>query len=441
VSTNVGRAEGVAIGRAVRRIACGAAVAGLALGPVAPAMAGTETTRVKLPTETDAIAVAVNIERILNGARGVETRLPGPVTDTERVRVGFDLDGSPVEVVDEQRLELSGVGDFEFKIPGPASDVTALPGSESEPGLRRGSVLWQGFCAGTKALGARLDLIPGQEDVRLPVSVHLSMTVDGTPLEPGKTVSGELRLVLTVTNNSVVPIQVVDGAVDPARGAAVLDAIRAVLRSGRRPVPGSYGVPASVGLSQTAFRTAQLDAPARVRGSIQIPGRSVVDERVSPGVRVRGDTATFDAVVGGGGPLVRRISLTARVRDLRLPRISLSVVPTPPPAGTLAPPAGRTWNAAVRNDPGAMDAQRMVRLMFDTMWRVARLRQFDAYLGNPDPTGAAQTTYRYVLAPPPQGLVTGRPPAPSSGGPVGTAAAAAVLVLLLLGAVVAWSRS
>jgi hypothetical protein len=156
---------------------------------------------------------------------------------------------------------------------------------------------------------------------------------------------------------------------------------------------------------------------------------------------VRGGTATFDAVVGGGGPLVRRISLTARVRDLRLPRISLSVVPTPPPAGTLAPPAGRTWSAAVRNDPGAIDAQRMVRLMFDTMWRVARLRQFDAYLGNPDPTGAARTTYRYVLAPPPQGLVTGRPPAPSSGGPLGTAAAAAVLVLLLLGAVVAWSRS
>jgi hypothetical protein len=83
----------------------------------------------------------------------------------------------------------------------------------------------------------------------------------------------------------------------------------------------------------------------------------------------------------------------------------------------------------------------MTQLILETMWRVARLRQFDAYLGNPDPTGAARTSYRYVLAPPPPNASGGSAATPSSGGPLGTAAAAAMLLLLLLGAVVLWSRS
>lgn len=434
------RIPAVTRGSAFRRVAAGAAVAALALGPVAPARAAQETTTVKLPTETDAIAMAINIERVLNGPRGVETRLPGPVADAERVRVGFDLDGSPVEVVDDQRLDLSGVGDFEFKIPGPASDVAALPGSESEPGLRRGSVLWQGFCSGTKSLGARLDLIPGQEEVRLPIRVTLKMTVDGKPVEPGRPVSGELRLRLSVANNSVFPIQVVDGAVEPARGAAVLDAIRDDLRAGRRPAPGAGRVPGSIEVSGATFRTAQLEAPARVSGSIDLRARAVDVERASGTDGVpRGGTVAFDTMLGGGRPLRHAVELTARVRGLRLPAIGLSVEPALPSPESLSPPTGSTWERGVRTDPAAFDGRRMAALILDTMWRTARLRQYDAYLGNPDPTGPAHTTYRFELAPPPP--ATAPPPAPASGGRLGTAAAAAVALLLVLGAVVAWSRS
>ncbi|MFL5797299.1 MAG: hypothetical protein ACJ77A_05130 [Actinomycetota bacterium] len=428
-------------GSVCRRVAVGAAVAALAVGPAATARAEQGTTTVKLPTATDAIAVAINIERVLNGPGGVETRLPGPVADAERVRVGFDLDGSPARVVDDQQLDLSGVGDFEFKIPGPASDVAALPGSESEPGLRRGSVLWQGFCSGTKSLGARLDLIPGQEEVRLPIRVALSMTVDGKPVEPGPPVSGELHLRMIVTNNSAVPIQVVDGTVDPARGAAVLDAIRDDLRAGRRPSPGTGGVPGSIEVSGATFRTVRLEAPSRVRGSIDLTARALHLERTSgvSGVAPAG-TVAFDAVLGGGRPLRHTVELTARVRDLRLPAIGLSVEPALPSPQVLAPPTSSTWERGVRTAPGTFDGRRMAALILDTMWRTARLRQFDAYLGNPDPTGPAHTTYAFELSPPPR--VAAAPPVPASDhGPLGTVAVAAVALLLLLGAVVAWSRS
>ena len=131
--------------------------------------------------------------------------------------------------------------------------------------------------------------------------------------------------------------------------------------------------------------------------------------------------------------------LTARVSDLRLPAISLTVTPALTSAAALAPPAGRTWRTGVRTDPEAFDGRRMAALILDTMWRTARLRQFDAYVGNPDPTGPARTTYRFRLAPPPAAVAA--PAARASGGPLGTVGAVAAAVLLLLGAVVAWSRS
>ena len=141
-------------------------------------------------------------------------------------------------ISDAQRLRLSGLGDFEFKVAGPATNVEALPGSESEPGLRRGSVIWQGFSDGSKSIGALLDLIPGQEAVRLPVKVSLAMTVDGKPVEPGRTYAAGSTCGSTVTNNSPLPLQVVDGDIGLEEGAAVLDAIRAQLAAGERPVPG-----------------------------------------------------------------------------------------------------------------------------------------------------------------------------------------------------------
>jgi hypothetical protein len=422
--------------RVTRRVAAAGTAAVLALAPAVTAGAAATTT-VKLPTEADALAVAVNIERILNGSRGVETRLPGPVADRERVDVSFGTDGSLVAVSDEQRMRLSGLGDFEFKVPGPATDVEALPGSESEPGLRRGSVIWQGFCDGSKSIGARLDLIPGQEQVRLPLRLRLAMTVDGRPVEPGHAYSGRLHLRMTVTNNSSLPIQVVDGDVGLERGAAILDAIRADLRAGRRPVPGSAGIPPAIELSNPAFRQTNLEAPIEIGGAlVPGPGRFVVDR--ATGVEPGGGVA-FTALLGGGAPLSHTVDVTAEVRGFRVPGLVITAASAPPSVEALRPPAGATWTAGVRSDPAAFDAHAMTGLIMDTMWRTARLRQFDAYLGNPDPTGPASTTYRFVLAP--AAPAAAAPPAGSSAGIVGTLAGAGIALVLVLGAVVAWSRS
>jgi hypothetical protein len=426
--------------RFVRRTLAGAAAAFLAVAPILPARAD-QPVRVKLPTQTDAMAVGVSIERILNGARGIETRLPGPVADDERVRVAFGTDGSLVAVADDQRLVLHGTGDFEFKVPGPATDVEALPGSESEPGLRIGSVIWQGFCDTSKSLGARLDLIPGQEEVRLPVRMSLAMTVDGRPVEPGHTYTGRLHLRLTVANNSPVPIQVVDGEIGLRRGAAVLDALRAHLTAGTRPVPGEGGVPTSVSLTGTSFRTADLEAPIAIEGSIALPARTVdIDAAsgIAGGVPSAG-SMLFAATLGGGNPLAHTVDVTGRVRGLRLPSITIEARSGLPSPASLAPPAGATWSAGVRSDPPAFDAREMTALIMDTMWRTARLRQFDAYLGNPDPTGPARSEYGFALAPAKPSVAAA--PAPSTGGPLRVLAGVGVAVVLALGAVVVWSRS
>ncbi len=416
----------------------GATAAFLAAAPVLPARAA-EATRVELPTQTDALAVGVSIERILNGSRGIETRLPGPVADDERVRVAFGTDGSPVAVADDQRLLLHGLGDFEFKIPGPATDVEALPGSESEPGLRIGSVIWQGFCDDTKSLGARLDLIPGQEEVRLPIRVSLAMTVDGRPVQPGHTYTGRLHVHLTVTNNSPVPIQVVDGEIGLRRGAAILDAIRAHLAAGERAVPGQGGVPGAILLTGTSFRTADLEAPIAIDGTIAVPAPEFhLDHAGGTAPPGPSGEVRFAATLGGGSPLAHTVDITGRVRGLRLPSITIDARSGLPSPASLTPPAGPTWAAGVRSEPAAFDPRAMTALIMDTMWRIARLRQFDAYLGNPDPTGPALSGYRFQLAP--VRPVPPTPPPPADG-PLGVLAGVGVAVALALGAVVVWSRS
>jgi hypothetical protein len=147
----------------------------------------------------------------------------------------------------------------------------------------------------------------------------------------------------------------------------------------------------------------------------------------------------FAATLGGGNPLAYTVDVTARVRGLRLPSITIDAHSGLPSPASLAPPAGATWGAGVRSDPAAFDPREMTALIMDTMWRTARLRQFDAYLGNPDPTGPARTEYLFVLSPAKPAVAT--VPAPASGGPIRVLAGVGVAVVLALGAVLLWSRS
>src|SRR2546423_14922453 len=78
------------------------ALAGIWLASGTAALAS-KPHRIHLPTRKDAIAAAASVEQLLNGTGGplpsrsglggLETKLPGSVTDDERITAGLDLSG------------------------------------------------------------------------------------------------------------------------------------------------------------------------------------------------------------------------------------------------------------------------------------------------------------------------------------------------------------
>jgi hypothetical protein len=409
-----------------------------------PWAASGATDRVHLPTVADALPFAPGTELILNGAQGVETQLPGRVADEEHVRVDLQADGSVAAVEVTQRLTLSGLGDFSFKVAGPASDVQALPESANQPGLRRGAVLWQGFSPGEKVLAARMTLFPDQEAKRLPLRFDLAMAVGGAPLAPGARRTGPLELTLRVTNVSAVPIAMVDVPTDPAELAPVLDAIHASLARGERPAPGEGGIPGDVAATGTRdSRSEDVEAPFKVAGEIVFPAGSLIAPSVSGGrssSEPDGLHVRFERLLGGGSPLVLSIRIHGRARGLGLPVFTATASPAPPRAAVVKPPTPAGWTAAVATDPGSFEGSTMLAEAMSALWRVARLGQFDAYLGNPDPFGTSTTTYAFRLAPraapPPEVAAFGGPIRP-----MGLITLALFLLLMLFGGALVWARS
>jgi hypothetical protein len=82
----------------------------------------------------------------------------------------------------------------------------------------------------------------------------------------------------------------------------------------------------------------------------------------------------------------------------------------------------------------------MVGLLLETLWRTARLAQFDAYLGNPDATGRSSSRYTFRLDPlePEQQVVAALPPHVNA---LGIAGLAFAVLLGLFGGAVVWSRA
>jgi len=419
----------------VSRCARATVLAGVLAAVLPGPASGVEELR--LPTPRDAVAIAVGAETIFFGPRGVETILPGAVADEERVEVGVGLDGSVRRVVVTQRLVLSGLGDFQFKIPGPAMSVEPLAESEAPPGLRRGSVLWQGFSPGEKVLAARMPLFADQEATRLPIDIDLAMSVDGRPLVPGEPVTGDLEIALRVRNVSPIPIGIASAGADPVELAPVLDDVYRALREGERPLPGEGGLPRSVALlGSPAFTPEPLEAPFRIRGSIELPGGSVEGLHAEGGV-VRGSRVAFGALLGGGEPLELEVRVSGRARGIALPELVIEGEPAPPAPAMLRPP-GRSWAAAA--SAGTASGPEMVEALLGVLWRSARLRQFDAYLGNPDPTGPAATAYRWVLDPP-EAQVAPAPVDAAGSSAIGGLALVLLALLLALLLVVAWAHA
>jgi hypothetical protein len=279
-----------------------------------------------------------------------ETRFPGRLSSTQAVRVVVDSSGRPIRVVDVDRVAVTRKGDYSFVIAGPIEDVSAAAGSESEPGLRTGAVVWQGFSLGRRRLAAAIRLRAGTAAGTLPLRIE----VKGSTLELINATSAR-----TATIDARLPA---DGL------ARILDAAVAALRTDR-------AIPAPPVQATGPIRDVHVLAhvPLRVRGTVRFDGR--------PPQRI-------DAVVGG-----KPVRLDAK-GDLEALELSVSV---PDPSSVLRPTGARSWlelARAGRLPPG----RKATRLAVNRLLSAALAGQFREFLANPDASGSTETSYRYELA-------------------------------------------
>ena len=368
---------------------CALTISALAIvflpGRPAAAQAGGAT--IPLPDRSQ-LAPAVSATDLLGPDRPNEVinRSPGPIDDTEQVVVGLAPDGSPASVRVSQRLVITGVGDFSLKIPGPAIDVHAAAGASNQPGLRRGSVIWEGFAGGRKELAADVELHPDIEALRLPLAV----TVTGT----------EVR----IENRTAVPVPMADG--QPSAGAAesALAAVRAALAAGTAPLAGAGGVPAAIPVQPGSPAPSTTDVPVavpfHVRGEVASPSGAVPFDAIVPGPAAPGGVL----VVPAAGP------------------VRFTAEPSLPDPATVAPAAGR-------------DA---LRALETAMWSSLRRDDVAAYLGNPKP-GHSSTTFVFEPAAPRRSPVAAV--AKDEPKPLAIAVVIALATLVIAGAGVLWARN
>jgi hypothetical protein len=195
------------------------------------------------------------------------------VEDDEVVRVGLAPNGEVRSVQVDQRLVIHGLGDFDLKVMGPATDVVSPSEQSPQPGLRVGTVIWQGFSPGRKELASTITLRPEEERARLPIEV----TVDSAGI--------------TLVNRTAVPVPLASGATDPGALARLSQAVSAKLAAGQAPVPGVDGVPLSLpARGPVGSERRAVGVPMHVTGTV---GATPFDVVV-------GDTAVS---VVGSGPL------------------------------------------------------------------------------------------------------------------------------------------
>ena len=401
--------------------------------------------RVDLPTEADVIPVAPLEETILFGDNAIETLLPpkGSVDDHEVVSVAVAPDGTPVTVGVRQHLVVHGLGDFRFKVSGPAQDVEALPASEAEPGLRKGAVLWQGFSDGRKVLASKMNMFPEEEARRLPLRVSAQATVEGSATDGPA--SGDYALDIAVANLSGGPVSTTSALGDPVELGRALDAVADALEAGKRPRPGTAGIPTAL-TARGGVRTKvdTIAAPFSVTGTVSFDGGRLDGGSVAVGdgpARAASAVAPirFSGLVGGGLPTELHVSITGRASELGRPILNLVARPAPP-AESAARPAGiESWSGV------AASGSRNPRALWDRLmrveWQAAKLRMYDTYLGNPDSTGPGSTVYKFALAAPAAPPSAGGPaPAPvPATSPLLAVTAVFALLFLAFDGVLLWS--
>ena len=334
----------------------------------------------------------------------------------QRVRAGVDASGRVVSVRALQRLHLTGTGDYLIVVSAPVLDVRPGPGSESEPGQRRGQILWSGFASKHRLLAADASLRAAAASPYLPL--RLEARRDGD------------RYVLTITNVTRTSQVAFQGTGKPAELAALLDRTRRDSLAHRRLRPAYVTIE---GLIAKRTQKTSVAAPLRVEGELRFP--AAVKEAINT-ERPEGRTVRFAFVLGDERPLTQRIEVTGGGGD---PRLRLEARPDSVIRGLTPPGGAPSWVAAAarqRLDPDALLAR-----LIDTRMELVRADQFQSFLGNPDQLGSDRTVYVYATS-----AAAARATAGSSGGSGGNGPLMALLavggtVLAAGAALVAWAHS
>jgi hypothetical protein len=292
------------------------------------------------------------------------------ISAATRVHVSISPSGTPFAVTADQSLFVSVKGDYYFTIGAPLLDVEALPGSDATPGLRTGSIIWEGFNPLRRTLRARATLDPAQARGALPLRID---------------VRGDTT---TFVNSTGVTVGSFTADADPAPLVRYMVALRHTVERGGATLPEA---------------TAHISGPART-----------VPVRVTVPLLVTG-------TVGGkhvSGTVTDRLTVRARGQ------VAVSVTPALPVLGALDGLSGRAALA------------RATALTLT----VGRLRQYERFLGNPDPTGSETTVYVYRTATRPAPPLAVQPASHGRNWTVTLAVVAGVLLAAAAGLAV-WARA
>lgn len=366
--------------------------------------------------------------------------VPGPVVNDERVLVALDGGGGVQRVVVEQRLQLTGEGDYQVRERGPARASAAL-GDEPAPVTKFGAVVWQGFSPGSRELAARLTLDPVLEAARLPLRVTASY--DGQPLEPGGRVPAAGTVLLTLTNATAQPATLPTAVDAPAAPvAAALDGARAaaLAPAGPRIPAAGAGLPPTVPATGEASIGGSSGVPLRITGSISASGddgaplqATVTGPATSPAPGGATVAGTVAGTLPPGAAAELRVELPAAGRlDL-----DLTAIPALD-SRTLDPPDGAaSWAAWAAAAPDAAARRAALDLLVATAATAARATSYSPYLGA-DLPGTGTTSFLFSFAAP-EVAVAARAALEPRPGAI-TAALVALLLLLANGALI-WRAS
>jgi len=371
-----------------------------------PAPAAASADEIELPTSDAAqLAATALLQKLPNFRpdRLLPSNVPGPVVNDEVVRVGVAGDGTVREVVLDQRLRLTGTGDYAVRERGPARSATSL-GDSPPPVTRKGAVVWQGFSPGSRDLAARLVLDPLIEAVHLPLTVSATFTGaegEAQPLPDGGRVPAAGTVAVTVTNETQQPAELptgTDAAADDLAGPLDLALRVARSPSARRLPTTDSGLPERLDVDGAArFRGTQA-TPFRLTGTLLL--QDAAGTVTGPATTPVPGGARFAGVLGGG----TTVTFTANLDGPGTVALDLTGVGALDPR-TLAPPRGLpTWRAWAAADPPLAERQQALALLVEVAATGARASSYSPYLGA-DLLGSGSTTFRYGFAAAPAAAV------------------------------------